>query len=99
MDCVDYNRRSAIEGHSVTILWIDEPIFLWQMEKRAFQIEVDGRVLKGYDEMVRYYRRQLPHWIAIVMSTIHLMLLAFMVAYLAVNARNNKENGYGQPIS
>lgn len=97
-DCVDHDRRSAIAGHSVSILWIDEPIFLWQMEKRAFQIEVDGRVLKGYDEMVRHYRKRLPDWAAIVMSTTSLMLLAFMVAYLALNPRQNKENGYDQPI-
>lgn len=82
-DCIARKDRAILDGQPVTVLWIERPIFLWKTEKRVFQIEVNGRVLLAYDEMVSRYRQRLPDWFGLGISAVALAVLIFVAAYLA----------------
>jgi hypothetical protein len=81
-DCVAWKDRTDIDGQHVSILWSEQPIFLWMTEKRAFEIVVNGKMLYTYDDMVARYRNGLPAWSAIAMALVAFLTLFFLIAYL-----------------
>ena len=69
----------------MSVLWSEQPIFVWRKEKRAFQISVNGKVLRSYDEMVRHYEKHSYYWSDMGISLLSFFILIFMIAYLLVN--------------
>jgi hypothetical protein len=87
-DCFAPKVRETLDGKRITILWSEQPIFLWKTEKRIFQLEVDGKVLITYPEMVARYQQGLPDWFAIGMSVMAFLCLVFLLIYIVVSKSN-----------
>lgn len=87
-DCVQRDDRRRLAGKHVTILWSEQPIFLWMKEKRAFQISIEGVLYLSYDELVAKYRTQKNDWLSIGMMVFASMLLIFFAAFFIFNELN-----------
>ena len=80
-DCIPHGHRASLVGKPITVSWIEEPIFLWQREKRAFRIEIDGSVYLSNSELVRRYQNSIPDWYSICLSLLILGGVAYAIAY------------------
>lgn len=92
VDCIRRDERSTVAQQHVVVWWSEQPIFLFAKEKRAFQIEVNGRVLHSYSSMVLAYDKRTPNLIAVGSSLLGFLCLLFLVAYFLINKRPERDS-------
>jgi hypothetical protein len=90
-DCVARRDRADLEGRHIVVLWSEQPIFLWRKEKRAFQIEVDGKVFRSYEDMVEKYSTRFSVFHIGTSLAIYFCVF-FLIAYLVIGKRQTRKD-------
>jgi hypothetical protein len=82
-DCVPRKQRYLLDGKHVSVLWSEQPIFIFGREKRAFQIEVEGATFLAFEQLSSKYKAEKRDYVNIGTTVIISILITFgLVAFV-----------------